>query len=501
MVSWNGKSRRGVGRVKRTVRFFKNSVIGFFLLGLTLGLFAYAGSIVYNALQERLELEPPGRRTVEQAYAVNVTIVERMTITPTITSFGEVRSLRTLELRAPASGAIVELSANFVEGGVVKSGEFILAVDPSNFKATLDLAISNQEDAEIQRNDAQRDLIIVREELAAAKRQQKLRQRSLERQESLRKRGVATDTAVEASELALATAEQAILTRKKNVAEAETRVEQAESRVRRQGISLSEAKRKLAETRLTAPFAGTLANVNLVEGRLVNQNERVAQLVDPDLIEVAFRVSNEQYSRIIGDSGQLRPLPVEVKGASLTARAKLMRESAVVAEGQTGRLLFAAVDEGRISGLRPGDFVEVLIKEPVVENVFKVPAEAVDSGGRLLIVGDGERLEERLATIVRNQGDEIILAARDLVGRMVVTQRTPVIGSGIRVKPVLPGEAEIPTEAQIVKLSKEERAKLIAFVEGNNRMPEMIKKQLLEQLNQEQVPQAMVDRLRARMGG
>lgn len=471
------------------------------MTGLTLGLFGYAGAVVYSAFQERMERQAPSRRGGEQTYAVNVKLGERTTVIPEIASFGEVRSLRTLELRAPAGGAIVELSPNFVEGGVVEAGEFILAVDPSDAMAAVELAITNKEDADIQRNDAKRDLAIAQEEQTAAERQLKLRVQALERQKLLRTRGVATDTSVEASELALSAAEQALLTRKKAVAQAETRVEQAESLVRRQGISLSEAQRKLAETRLTAEFSGVLANVNLVQGRLVNPNERIAQLVDPDSIEVAFRVSNEQYSRIIGDDGQLQPLEVNVMGSVLAIQARIVRESAVVADGQTGRMLFAALESGRRSGLRPGDFVEVLIEEPPLSNVFVLPAEAADSQSQVLVVGEQDRLEEQDIQIVRKQGGEIIVVAGGLVGRMIVTERTPVIGNGIRVRPVLSENATIPSESKVVTLSDQERAELVAFVKNNNRMPEDAKKQVLEQLRQEQVPQATLDRLRSRMGG
>ena len=483
------------------MRFLKNSVVGLFLAGLTLGLLAYAGTVVSSAVKERMEKQSPSRMARERVYAVHVKVAEAARAVPKISSFGEVRSLRTLELRAPAGGAIIDLSDNFVEGGVVEAGEFILAVDPSDARSAMDLALADMQDAEVQRNDAERALEIAIEEFAAAEDQGELRRQALERQQLLRERGVGTDIAVENAELSLSSAIQAVLTRKKAVAQAETRVEQAESLVQRRAISLSEAKRKLDDTRLAAEFSGTLSNVNVVQGGLVNPNERIAQLVDPDVLEVSFRISNEQYARIIGSGGRLQPLEVEVKGASLNARAKIVRESATVAEGQTGRMIFAAIEGGRRSGLRPGDFVEVTIEETPLDGVFILPAEAADTEQQILVVGSGDRLEEQTTRILRKQGNEIIVSAENLVGRMVVTERTPVIGSGIRVRPILPENANVPETPQDVALSEEERAELVAFVESNNRMPEAAKKRLLDALQQETVPQAMLERLRGRMGG
>lgn len=475
--------------------------MGLFLASLTIGLLAYAGIMVSSAIQERLERQPPNRTARERVYAVNVRVVEESSVVPIISSFGEVRSLRTLEVRAPVGGLIIKLSPNFVEGGVFEEGEFMLAVDPSDALSVLDLAIADKQDAEVQLSDAKRALEIAQEELAAAERQADLRQQALDRQNTLRTRGVGTDIAVENAELSLSSAEQAYLTRKKAVAQAETRVEQSQSLVERREIRFKEAQRNFDETQLQAEFSGILSEVNLVRGGLVNPNERIAQLIDPDVLEVSFRVSSEQYSRILGADGKLQPLKLNVIGASLSARAEIVRESAIVADGQTGRLIFAAIEGGRRSGLRPGDFVEVRIEEDPLEGVLVLPAESVDTQQRLLVLDADNRLEEINAEILRKQGNEIIIQAENLAGRMVVTQRSPLIGSGIRVRPILPESVSIPEVPQDVALTDEERSELIALVEGNQFIPDAVKQRLLNTLQQELVPLATVDRLRGQMGG
>jgi len=68
-------------------------------------------------------------------------------------------------------------------------------------------------------------------------------------------------------------------------------VDHAETSLSRSRIARNEAERRLAETGLHAEFTGTLGEVSVVEGGLVQANERVARLVDPDALEVAFRVS------------------------------------------------------------------------------------------------------------------------------------------------------------------------------------------------------------------
>jgi hypothetical protein len=53
----------------------------------------------------------------------------------------------------------------------------------------------------------------------------------------------------------------------------------------------------------------------------------------------------------------------------------------------------------------------------------------------------------------------------------------------------------------MVALSAERRARLVAFVEANRRMPEEARARLLGQLAQPEVPAETVQRIEDRMGG
>jgi hypothetical protein len=68
----------------------------------------------------------------------------------------------------------------------------------------------------------------------------------------------------------------------------------------------------------------------------------------------------------------------------------------------------------------------------------------------------------------------VIVRAVDLYGREIVAERTPLLGAGIRVRPVRPaaeGVEAAATEPEMVELDPERRARLVAFVEGNAFMP------------------------------
>jgi RND family efflux transporter MFP subunit len=447
--------------------------------------------------------EPRVPQARERVFAVDVVRAEAGTATPVLTAFGEVQSRRTLELRAAAAGRVVMLSDDFVEGGHVEAGEVLLRIDPAEAQAALDRARADLMDAEAEAREAERALGLARDELAAARDQAELRERALDRQRDLADRGVGTAAAVETAELAASSARQAVVARRQAEAQAEARVDQAATRITRSRIALEDAERRLDDTVLRAGFDGTLADVAAIEGGLVSLNERLARLIDADALEVAFRVSTPQYARLLDEDGTLRPAPVEVRldvfGTDLVARGRLTRDSAAVGEGQTGRLIFARLEEAR--GFKPGDFVTVRVEEPPLDRVVRLPAAALDAGGEVLVVGPEERLEAMPVTLLRRQGDEVLVRAPGLDGQRVVAARTPLLGPGVKVRPLEGATAEEAAPEPMLELSEERRARLVAFIEGNRQMPEEAKARILARLSEPEVPARMVERIESRMGG
>ncbi|NNE80357.1 MAG: HlyD family efflux transporter periplasmic adaptor subunit [Silicimonas sp.] len=485
------------------MRFLRRSLVGLFLLAVTIGLLTYAGNSVRGALETRWSEEPRSRPARERVFAANVVTVQAETIHPVLSTFGELRARRTLELRASTSGEVVWMSDAVEEGGQVSAGDELLRIDPVEAQSALDTARADLSEAEADLRDAERSLTLAADEIFAAKDQSRLRANALNRQLDLLERGVGSTAAVETAELALSTANQAILSRRQAQASAETRVDQAKTALQRRKISVADAERKLADTRITAEFDGVLSDVTVIEGGLVSAGETLARLVDPSALEVAFRVSTPQYTRLLNESGQLIgsevTASIDILGVDLRAKGRVSRESAAVGSGQTGRLLFARMDE--TPGFRPGDFVSVEISEPALDRVVRLPASAVDAAGTVLVLGPEDRLQVAEVELLRRQGDDVIVRARGLDGRDVVAERTPLLGAGIKIRPVRPGNAEETPDPQLLALDPDRRAKLVAFVEANQFMPAEAKARVLGQLKQDKVPARIVERIESRMGG
>ncbi|KIN62110.1 Efflux transporter, RND family, MFP subunit [Sulfitobacter noctilucicola] len=483
------------------MRFLRQSMIGLFLASITLGLLVFAVTLVGGALQERMaetSKAPPAR---ERVFSVNVVTAQPQDVVPVLETFGEVQSRRLLELRAAVAGRVVELADGFEDGGEIKAGQVLVQLDPADAQAAVERADSDVADALAEGRDATRSLELALAELAATEDQAALRERAFERQQDLADRGVGTATTVETAELAASAARQAVVSRRQAVAQAEARLDQTTTGLARARLALAEAERRLEDTTLTAPFDGTLSSTSVVVGRLVLTNEQLAELIDPRDLEVSFRLSTAQYARLLDENGQILGADVtarlDVAGVDLEAQGRISRASAGAGEGATGRLVFAALRDAK--GFKTGDFVTVRVQEPELKGVVRLPASAVDANNEVLVLGEENRLEAVEVSLLRRQGDEVLVRG-PILERKVVEARSPLLGAGISVKPI-ERDAQVSNEPEMLELTEERRARLVAFVEGNTRMPEEAKARTLARLAEPQVPAQMVARIESRMGG
>jgi multidrug efflux pump subunit AcrA (membrane-fusion protein) len=490
------------------MRFFRRSLIGLFLLAATLGFLGLAAHTLREAIAVRNAPAEPSGSDRERVFSANLATAVAGEVTPVMTVYGEVRARRTLELRSPRGGTVIALAEGFEDGAAVTEGQLLMRLDPVDAKAALALAEADLVQAQAEGRESAAALIIARDDLTAAEAQAALRAQALARQEDIRARGAGSDAAVETAALALSSADQAVLSRRSALAQAEARVEQAATALDRQRITLSEAERALRETELFAAFDGILSAVAVVPGRIVGANEKVADLIDPSSLEVSVRLSTAQFGRLVDERGALRPVAadvtLDVAGTPINATARLTRAAAAVGAGQSGRQVFAALEAA--GGFRPGDFVTLDIAEPPLAGAILLPATAVGSDGMVLALGPEDRLEAVPATLLRRMGDQVVVSAPGLDGREVVQERSPFLGAGIKVRPARPAAAEQTAEAQapvseMIDLTPERRAELIALVEANGRMPAEAKARVLAQLAEDRIPARIVQRLEARSGG
>lgn len=419
------------------MRFILRGLTGLALTALTIGFIALGAWHLYDAQQNANggpEIAPQ-----ERAFAVVVDVLSPVALTPETRAYGEIEAWRKLELRAAAEGEIVDVAPNFRDGAAVAEGDLLFLIDPAEAAADFADAEAAVAEAEAEEAEAVEALEVAKLERASAERQRDLRAQAFERQKDLKERGFGTDAAVEAAELEFSSAEQALSSRRAALVAATKRVERADLAIQRAEIARDEAARDLADTRQAAPFAGLLSDVDIVLGERVTGNEALGVLIDPAALEVKFQVSNAEFSRLIDKDGRLISTPVtatlQLGERLVETQGKLARSSAVSDRESGGRVLYARLETGADTLLRPGDFVTVAVSEPELADVAVVPASAVSRDGRILLVDEEDRIQEVKVQIARRIGDKVAL--RDApFGARYVRERSRQLGPGVKVRPL-----------------------------------------------------------------
>jgi multidrug efflux pump subunit AcrA (membrane-fusion protein) len=460
-----------------------------------------------NAPSQAADLRQPR----ERVFSVPVGTLTAETISPVITSYGHISSGRSLEVRSSVGGEVVWLADAFRDGGMVEQGQDLLRIDPARLHTAVAFAEADLAEAEANLARTGASLALAALDADAAQEQLALRSDALERQEALAERDIVRAADLEAAALARAAAQQTAINRQQAVAAEQARIDQAEIAVQRARLALEDARRDLADAVITAPFAGVMTRSSATLGRLVSANEQLGVLIDPRDLEVGFRVTNTQFERLLSGQGQLRNAEVtlvfQTWRSTREVAAVIDRADAEVGEGQVGRLVYARLVDPDPMAIRPGDFVTVHATERPMSDVVAIPATAATPDGRILLVGAGNRLEEVQATILRHQGDRLIVTDVP-VGRDYVLSRALQLGAGLQVEPVRPAAAgdapgaaaaAPPAESDMIALEDARRAALIAFVEGNAQMRPETRERVLGELSQPEVPRATVERFEARM--
>jgi multidrug efflux pump subunit AcrA (membrane-fusion protein) len=235
------------------------------------------------------ELTP--KASMEKVWPVSAVEAAPSDIQPTLRVFGEIVAGREVEMRPLVAGRVVEAGGNFVEGGTLRRGELLVAIDPFDYNARVTDRTAALAEARAKLKEIRAELKAYRTLLVGDREQVALRGRDVKRRESLVRGGITSEKALDDARLILSEQRQKVTEREKGIEQHKARLEQQRAVIERLGVEVRQARRDLEETRLTAPFDGFIVDIGTEIGKRVSEGDRVARLIDVNRLEAARRAS------------------------------------------------------------------------------------------------------------------------------------------------------------------------------------------------------------------
>jgi multidrug efflux system membrane fusion protein len=387
---------------------------------------------------------------------VTTAFVQKKSIPVTIPAVGSAEAQQVVQVRAQVTG---ELSAvHFIEGQEVKKGDELFTIDPRPFQAAL----------------TQAQAVLARDTATATNAQSQLK-----RYEDLYKRQLISRDVYEAQ---IATNDAAQATLEADRAAIET------------------ARLNLQFTHIISPITGRTGALGVHQGDLIRANDTNPMVTINQLapIYVVFAVPGRylndirryqaQKSLLVHAKGQValppgaQPPPPPVLGslqapppagsqagspnASASALAKTEAAAGITppvmesgrvtfidnaVDPSTGTIKLKATFDNADRALWPGQFLQITLDLTTEDGAIVVPAGAVNpsqSGQFVYVVKPDRSVEMRNVVILRQQGEQIVIAQGLQPGEEVVTEGQLRLTPGAKItSPNGRGNPEEPTGA------------------------------------------------------
>lgn len=292
------------------------------------------------------------------------------------------------------SGRVERLAVDLAD--VVNRGQMVVELDDREYVQAVSLA--------------QADLAVADANLAEARSTLEISERELGRVETLRQRGVASESQFDAA--------------KTNQLAAQAKLEVARAQLQRAQAALESARIRLTYTTVNAEWTvgdeqRVVAERFIDEGDTVSANAPLLTIVELSPITAVIFVTERDYGQI--SEGQAATLTTDAYPGESFA-GKVARISPIFRQDSRQARIELTV-ENADHRLKPGMFIRVIIELAREEEAIIVPEAALTSRGDVdgvfLVNDEGTEVDWRPITVGLRDGDDVQILGEGLEGRVV----------------------------------------------------------------------------------
>ena len=364
--------------------------------------------IILLVINKRVAKEEDKERIVPAVEVVNVV---KSDYRVEIGTQGVVESVRETMLAAEVGGRVMEIAGALKQGGTVDKGARLVQIDPADYRSALAAA-------EVRRAEA---------ELALEQERAKVEQAKLDW-----------------DKLGIGKPLNPLVLRKPYLDAAEAKAASAVEEV-------AKARRDVERTEILAPFDAGVRSVNVEIGAVVAPGTMVAELYASNQLEVRLPLSLEDFGFLArNDDGNVKG-EVTLRGKigieEYIWKAKPVRVDPEIERKTLSANIAVRVipTDGNEFPLPPvGLFVNAEIEGKRLDDVAEIPRRALLEGNRVIVVGDGGKIDFRDVEVLRlTESSAVIHGGLDAGDRVILTRLSaPVVGMEVEIDVVEVEEGE-----------------------------------------------------------
>ncbi|MEL4430395.1 Efflux pump periplasmic linker BepF [Shewanella putrefaciens] len=348
---------------------------------------------------------------------VDVTQVEQQTVSLNLPSYGVVTPKYKTQLVTEVQGRMLSISPQFVAGGIVKKGDQLAQIEPSDYEADL-----MQAEATLAQATAALNEEIARGEVA------KIEFKGYDK-------GLPPELGLRIPQL-----------------------KKEQANVKYAQAALARAQRNLARTVIRAPFDGIIKARNVDLGQYVTLGTNLGELYDTSIAEIRLPISNDDlaYLESVDHPDTQVTLSASLAGKENTWMGNIIRSEGVIDADNRMVYLVAEIKdpylrEHKTQGSLPlkyGSFVNAVIKGRTVDGIVKLPRHVVRNE-HVALINEQNIVEMRHVNVVRSDLENVFIKDSLKTGERVAITHFSNMANGQLVKII--GEDAKPVQTPTPK--------------------------------------------------
>lgn len=394
-----------------------------FFPALAVGVIALVTAI---KMKPQLPVKPAGDR----ARIVETIPLELRASAPLAIGFGKVEPKVEWKAIAEVSGRVVYRNPMLQKGQVLQAGTEVIRIDPLDYELKLVQAQADLKSAQTSLAKLSQEEANLKQTLKIEKNRLAIANKELERKQNLRKKGLTSQSDVDQQT-------QSALSQRKIVLDIENQIglmpdekRVAQALVKVNGSKVEEAQRSLEKTIITLPYDLRIAEVDIEQDQVVNQQQTMIVAHGINTMEVEAQLSIHDMHTLASSLGEFErdtsgiPKPdtsfinarIELNSGNVTATwpAKVSRISETVDPNQAtaGVILeitqdYRDLNPASAPPLVNGMFVRAYIEGQANPN-WVIPERALH-GNKVYLLNDLNQLDIRPVEVLYRRDNQVII--------------------------------------------------------------------------------------------